>query len=277
VNHLYNTTHRLRSLNDREYTEAERLARISGVPLDICPTCGGREEVLEGSGGIRSFVSRTYRFRGEEHDCNCQEQIALRARYLLAGIGEQYMRLNWDDFDGTDAARKWVSTYDEKWKSFKKNGMGLEFGGSQLGVGKTFAATTVGKNLIKQGQKVFFIPFIKMVTAFESEDKEDLERQMRETTFLILDEIRPATSERQYNLYADKFEVLIRFRTDMNLPTIITTNLTEHEITREYPRVYSLLAAKQVRVEMSGEDRRKEQIGLENLELTLNDEVRPIT
>jgi DNA replication protein DnaC len=270
-------SYKLRFLNDREYSEAERLARLSGVPLDICPTCGGREEEIPGSDGVKTFQSRTYRFRGEEHQCNCQAQIALRARYLLANIGDQYMRLDWDDFDGSEDAKNMVPHYIANWQAYQRNGMGLEFGGASLGVGKTFAATTIGKGLIKQGQRVFFIPFIEMVSAFESEDKNDLERKMRETTFLILDEILPARSERQRDFYATKFEALIRFRTNFNLPTITTTNLSETDIAEEYSRTYSLLQAKQGRIDMSGVDKRMGQIRVENMELVMNNEVRPIT
>lgn len=269
--------YKLRFLNDREYAEAERLARLSGVSLDVCPTCGGREEEIPGSDGVRAFVSRKYNFRGEEHDCNCQAQIALRARYLLANIGDQYMRLDWADFDGATEAQQMVPHYIEKWQAYQRNGMGLEFGGASLGVGKTFAATTIGKGLIKHGQRVFFIPFVEMVSAFESEDKNDLERKMRETTFLILDEILPARSERQRDFYATKFEALIRFRTNFNLPTITTTNLSEQEIAEEYPRTYSLLQAKQGRIDMSGIDKRMGQIRIENMDLVMNNEVRPIT
>jgi DNA replication protein DnaC len=269
--------YKLRLLNDREYSEAERLARLSGVALDICPTCGGREEEIPGSGGVRAFASRAYKFRGEEHECNCQVQMALRARYLLANIGDQYMRLDWADFDGSQEAQKWVPYYIGHWKSFKQNGMGMEFGGESLGVGKTFAATTIGKGLIREGQRVFFIPFIEMVSSFESDDATELDRKMRETTFLILDEILPAKSERQRDFFADKFEALIRFRTNFNLPTIITTNLGEEQIAEDYPRTYSLLQAKQIRVDMSGSDKRMGQIRQENMDLVLNDEVRPIT
>lgn len=267
----------MRTLNDREYNEAERLARMGGVPLDVCPTCGSRETEIPGSGGVKEFINGTYRYRGEERDCDCQAQIALRARYLIGNIGDQYMRLDWNDFNGSDHAATMVPTYIEKWKSFLVNGMGLEFGGPDLGVGKTFAATTIGKELIKLGQRVYFIPFVEMVSAFESEKGDEIEKRMRETTFLILDEILPAKSDRQREFYSTKLEALIRHRTNFNLPTITTTNMTEEELHREYPRTYSLMQAKQIRVDMSGVDRRSGQIAEENLELVLADEVRPIT
>jgi DNA replication protein DnaC len=268
---------KLRRLSDPEYVEAERMARASGKSLDVCPTCKGREEEIPGSGGEKRFVSRTYRLWGEEYPCHCQGQIALFARYLVANIGEQYMRLNWADYTGSQEVRENVAMYLDKWQDFKVHGMGVEFGGKGLGVGKTFGATHIGKELIKRGQKVFFVPFVEMVSAFEKDNAEELEARMRDTTYLILDELLPPFSDRQHQFYAFRLEALIRHRTNHNLPTIITTNLTVDELLTHYPRTYSLLAAKQLRIDMTGEDARKGRVAEENLELVANGEVRPIT
>lgn len=267
----------LRTLTDQEYNQVERLSRMSSVSMDVCPTCGARETEIPGSGGVKEFKTGSYRYRGLTYPCDCHAQMALRARYLLANIGDQYMRLDWKDFDGTEDAQYWVATYLQKWQSFKLNGMGLEFGGPDIGTGKTFAATTVGKELVKLGQRVYFIPFIEMVDAFQSDNGKEIERRMRETTFLILDEILPPVSERQRDFYETKLEALVRYRTNFNLPIISTTNLPEENLSVAYPRTYSLLQAKQIRVDMSGTDRRMGQIRLENIELAQHDEVRPIT
>lgn len=268
---------RLRRLTDPEYTKAESLARMSGVPLDQCPTCGGKEQEIPGSAGVMEFRSGTYRYRGEEHFCDCQAQMALRARYLLANIGDQYMRLDWADYDGPDRVRRDVANYLDQWQDFKINGMGLEFGGKGLGIGKTFGATYVGKELVKRGQKVYFIPFVDVISAYQRDDHQALEDTLRGVTYLILDELLPPYSEAQHALYAFKLEALIRHRTNFNLPTIITTNLSRDELDDYYPRTYSLLEAKQMRIDMSGVDARRNRIAEENLELAANGEVRPIT
>lgn len=268
---------RLKALNDRDYSTAERLARHSGVPLDQCPTCGAKDEEIPGSQGVKIFTNGVYKFRGEEHFCECQAQMALRARYLVANIGAQYMTLDWADYEGPQEIKDSVALYLDKWKNFKHQGMGVEFGGAGLGTGKTFGATYIGKELIKRGQKVFFVPFIEVVSAFQMNDGGALERRMLETTYLILDELLPATSGAQHDLYAHRLEALIRHRTNHNLPTILTTNLTEKQLHDHYPRTYSLLEAKQLRIDMSGADARKNKMGRENLELAANDEVRPIT
>lgn len=268
---------KLKRLTDPEYDEAIKLARMSGVPLDVCPTCGGHEEEIPGSGGVKVFVEGVYKFRGEEHFCNCQAQMALRARYLIANIGDQYMRLDWADYDRSDVVRRDVAQYVDNWQDFKVNGMGLEFGGKGLGVGKTFGATYVGKEMIKRGQRVYFIPFVDVVAAFQREDYMRLEDKLRSITYLILDELLPPWSDAQHALYAHKLEGLIRHRTNFNLPTIITTNLEKAELDEYYPRTYSLLEAKQLRIDMSGTDARRNVIAEENIELAANKEIRPIT
>jgi len=268
---------RLKRLSDPDYTRAESLAQMSGIPLDVCPTCGGKEEVIPDSGGVMDFKCGTFWYMGEENFCDCQAQIALRARYLLANIGEQYMRLDWSGYIGPDEVKESVGLYLARWQDFRINGMGLEFGGKGLGVGKTFAATHIGKEMVKRGQNVFFIPFVEMISAYQSDNVRELEERIRTTTYVILDELLPPQSDRQNQFYATRLEAVIRHRTNYNLPTIITTNLDQNELHKFYPRTYSLLAAKQLRIDMSGEDARVGKIAEQNLELVANGEVRPIT
>jgi DNA replication protein DnaC len=201
----------------------------------------------------------------------------LRKHYLLANIPDQYMRLDWDrDFAGDSNATDAVTLYLTKWPQFKLNGMGVEFASTGLGVGKTFAATHIGKELVKKREDVFFLPFNQMLHAMRYEDKDILTR-LDEVNVLILDEIQPAPNEQLRLIMADRFESIVRNRTNYNGVTIMTTNMTESEVETHYPRVYSLLRAKQLRVEMSGADARRSIIAEQNLELILNNETRPIS
>lgn len=264
----------LRRLNDAEFEYAEGLARTFGTPISKCPTCGIKQD-----DDPEAEVEPTFKFRGEVHECNCRVQIALYMRYLIAGIPDEYMRLDWDrDYTGDGSAKVFVNDYLEHWQGYRKQGFGAEFGGPQMGIGKTFAATHIGKTLIKQGQRVYFTPFIEMVAAFEKENGEELEQRIRMTPFVILDDIMEPHSERQKHFYHSRFEAIIRHRTNYSLPTIITTNLRENQLDNYYPRTYSLLSAKQIRIDMDGEDvRRSGKLQTENVELVWNGEVRPIT
>jgi DNA replication protein DnaC len=267
----------LRRLPNSEFEEAERLAKLSGIPLDQCPTC--LAEPIQIEPGVYGFENGTYRFRGEEHECDCDTQMALRKHYLLANIGDQYMRLDWRDYDGAQSVRDAVALYLDNWPSFKLNGMGVEFSSSNLGVGKTFAATHIGKELIKRGELVYFKPFLEIISLYEKDPdyRHREENHLRDTTVLILDEVVPPISSAQGQLFATKFEELIRHRTNFNRVTIMTTNLAPEKLLDSYPRTYSLLEAKQMRIEMAGSDARQGKIAWENVELAANSEVRPIT
>lgn len=187
------------------------------------------------------------------------------------------MRLDLErDFQGDPEAKKGVNLFLSKWPSFKINGMGVEFIGKGLGIGKTFAATAIGKELVKRREDVFFIPFNQMLHAMRYEDDEILER-LDSVNVLILDEVQPPPNEQLRSVMANHFESIIRNRTNYNGVTIITTNMTEEELHKEYPRVYSLLSAKQYRVALNGEDARQNLTATRNLELILNDEQPPIT
>jgi len=267
---------KFRRLSDSEYDEVQSKARMSGVSLEKCPTCKAKKYEVEP--GIMVWPEDcTYKYKNESHKCDCKTQMALRRQYLLAGIPDQYMRLDWNDFTGSEEVINAVNGYIAIWEPLKDNGLGIEFGGKGLGIGKTFAATHIGKELIKYGQKTFFIPFVEMVSAFNKPNADELETRLRETTFLVLDEILPPVSERQADLFSTRYEAIIRHRTNYNLPTIITTNLTEDDLYANYPRTYSLLAAKQIRIDMGGEDARVSRLGNENFEMALNGEVRPLT
>jgi DNA replication protein DnaC len=268
---------RLPRLTNDEYDYVEAVARKSGIPLSVCPTCGAKRiSVDEDNHG---WENGTYLLDGVEYPCDCQAQIELRKHYYLANIGDQYQRLSWDEFYGSADAKDAVNLYLDAWDSAKLNGMGLEFNSPQLGTGKTFCATYVGRELIKRREKVYFMPFLEVIGLLSRglDYRNSQEDRLRDTTVLILDEVVPAISTAQRQLFGTKFEELIRHRTNYNRPTIMTTNLRPKQLREEYPRSYSLLEAKQIRVEMSGDDARQGDRGLRNIELLKNGEVEPIT
>lgn len=264
-------------MTNADYDHVVTLARKSGIPISQCPTCLATK--IEVADGVHGWENGTYRYHGEEHPCDCDTQKTLRMHYLLANIGDQYQRLDWNDFQGSADVKDAVSLFLDKWNAFKLNGMGLEFSSANLGVGKTFAATHVGKELVKRGEAVYFIPFLEVINLYsrDADFRNAQEKRLRDTTVLILDEVVPSVSVAQNQLFATKFEELIRHRTNFNRVTVMTTNLGPDKLHEEYPRTYSLLEAKQVRVEMGGEDARQTFIARENIELIANDEVRPIT
>lgn len=259
-------------LSDGDY---DRLSLSVSIPLDECPTC--RAKKIEVAPHIYGWENGTYTLDGIEYDCDCDTQILLRKHYLKANIGDQYQRLNWDDYDGDDNLKKNVALYLDKWEGMRMLGMGLTLKGP-LGSGKTFAATHVGKELVKRGIDVYFISFDDVISAYQKSNAEEIDRKLRQTGFLILDELIPHTSGAQSSYFQREFESVIRHRTNFNLPTIITTNMSEDDLLEKYPRSYSLLAAKQLPIDVAQiTDARREKIGQRNLRLVTTDEMAPIT
>lgn len=262
-------------MSNRQFEQVNKLVHQAGKKLDECPTC--RSRMIEVAPGVEGRDRGTYKFRDVEYPCDCETQIALYRHYLLAGIGDQYMRLNWAEFTGTEETRETVGLFLENWENFKQHGMGLEFSSPNQGVGKTFAATHIARELVKFGERVKFVTFLDVMSGYQREDAEAFDDELRNTTWLVLDEVRPPWTGAMGNLFSNSFEALIRHRQNFNRPVIMTTNLIPDELREHYERTYSLLAAKQVRVEMSGEDVRQTKLDLENFELVLNGEIRPIT
>lgn len=268
---------RLPRLTNAQYEYVAKVCRDSGVPINQCPTCLAKP--IEVEEGIYGFENGTFKYRGEIFDCDCQRQMDLRIHYILANIGTQFQRLNWDDFTGSQEVRDFVAEYLANWESFKLNGMGVEFSSPNLGTGKTFSATHIGKELVKRGESVYCMDFRDVIHLLNESDEIRMatEGRLRDCTVLILDEIVEAISYAQGELFAVRFEELIRYRTNFNRVNIITTNLTPQDLSEAYPRTYSLLAAKNMRLILEGEDQRQGAIKMDNWELALNGEVRPIT
>jgi hypothetical protein len=266
---------RLPRLTDEQFLLANKLVRNSGISPGTCPTCGSKEFSVTPDHFGRE--DGTYMYLGEEWECDCQTQILLNRHYLLANIPDQFQRLNWVEFRGSVDIVNSVDEYIIKWPSMKVNGMGVEFSAVNQGVGKTFAATHIAKELVRIGEKVYFIPFRNLVSALASGQERELTDKLKNVTVLVLDEVVPAITDLQHSLFAELFEEIIRDRTNFNRVTIMTTNMTTKDLRTEYPRTYSLLEAKQIRLEMGGEDARQTFIAQENLELAFNEEVRPIT
>lgn len=269
---------KLPRLNNEQFDQVNDIAKTLGIPLDQCPTCLAKPfEIQE---GVWGFANGFYRYQDLPRDCDCELQIQLRKHYILAGIPDQYMRLVWPNFRaGNEDMKNKVGTYLEKWESFKLHGMGFEFSSPRLGVGKTFAATYIGKELVKRGESVYFIPFLEVVSALSRSHPrwEQVERRLYDSTVLILDEVVPPTTAPQAALFSGKLEELVRNRTNYNRINILTTNMPADEMEATYPRAYSVLAAKQIRVVLEGVDARQQHIADENLEMAMNGEIREIS
>jgi hypothetical protein len=264
-------------MTNAQYDYVLSLARTRNINLNRCPTC--RQERTEVAPGVWIWDDSTYRLYGKDHPCDCKWQDTLRRHYMLANIPMAYWSLGPDDWWGDPQALIAAQEYLYNWEDNKWVGLGIDFYSPRMGVGKTMLSTIIAKALINAGEKVYFTSFRDAVSALVNDlpDAADTMTRLRETPVLILDEVGAGWSENMRALYADKLEDLVRFRTSGCAVTIMTTNMTPDELNDEYSRCFSLLAAKQTRVHVSGDDvRMKGEAKMMDEELAKNKETRPI-
>lgn len=207
-----------------------------------------------------------YRYKSKTYECKDDDYghiiMRLARLYWLCNIPLQYQQLLWDEWpDNTKEyrdARETIDKYVSNFDGLRLNGVGLTFYG-ELGLGKTWGASSVLKSLVKQGVDGWFTTFSDVKSYHEIEDysrKEYFISRIRESSILVLDEVKKPWSDASRRFFSDRLEELIRPRTNANLPTIITTNMTMEEIESVYPRIFSLLMMKNIEVPLIGTDAR---------------------
>lgn len=231
----------------------------------ICPTCNG---------------TQSYRYRGEEHSCDCRRQIELHKHYLHANIGLFYQRLDWVDYQGDLEALKVTETWLDNEEKMRQNGIGLMYLG-EFGVGKTLLSILLSKELIKMGKKVFFATFSEMIEMFtkswvSDSARAEFEQKVVESEVFVLDDVGKEFRAKN-NLVESTFDHVLRSRAVDARPTILTSNMSDGEISEGYGgAIFSLLSERAVVIEARGEDfrpRSRERM----LQEVLQSEVRPIS
>lgn len=253
---------RQRKIDDTTY---DRITTLYPVAVS-CPTCGGRGK---------------YNLDLLPNECDCEVQKLLQKHYFAANIGREYHDICLKDFSGSDT-NSVVPVTQEYISNFENNfhyGLGLTFSGP-VGTGKTFAMTCVLKELIKQGVDVYFITFEELINVWgkswhDDDAKRLLEQRLKTASVLGLDELR--TDPRNAGGFlANGLDSVIRHRTSNLLPTLVTTNMNREAELDQFGKVYSLLSAKNTRVETHGHDRRMREVRNRNFELNQRGERRPI-
>lgn len=254
-------------LTDDRYA---RLIRNFPYRTDRCPTCGN---------------AKTYRLNGEDLTCECESQKSLARLYYSANIPRRYHQLDGHDFDQKyrEQNRESVEAVDKYLLDLKYNyhyGLGLAFFGP-LGTGKTLMATHILKAVLRAGYSGYFIQFKDLFHAWASswkdeESKEEVETYMKRADFLVLDELSTdRRNETSPGFLTDGLEAVTRHRYNNNLPTILTTNMTEDQISKEFTRPYSVISGVTNWLLLNGSDYRP--VSLKNAEyLVDHQEILPV-
>lgn len=197
-----------------------------------CSICGDRGIILEGDTAI---------------PCSCMEQRRLFNSFKYARLSRDLIGCRFDSFDldyynsGPSAkehslkAQKAIKAAQEFCHNVIDNPheIGLLFSGS-VGSGKTFLAAAIANVLIEQQTKLLFLVVPDLLdelrATFDSKSETsefDLLDIARTIPVLILDDLgaHNYTDWTRNRLYS-----ILNYRTNEQLPTIITTNLSFDEI-----------------------------------------------
>ena len=154
-----------------------------------------------------------------------------------------------------------VMRYANKWEEMLKRNIGLLLWGN-TGTGKTFAAGCVANELISKGVPVLMTSFPKLlmgITGQAWESKEDYIKSLSAYKLLIIDDLGV---ERESSFAMEQVYNVIDDRYKLNLPLIITTNLTIDEIRNakniDCQRIYDRILEMCIPINFAGESKRKQ-------------------
>ena len=207
--------------------------------------------------------------------CTCANEEYMRRQKELnadrissrqeVAFGDSQMK-NWT-FGKDDQAESHISrqmrNYSERFATkFLPDGKGILLFGS-VGTGKSFYAACVGNEVIRQGYSVRMTNFTKIANALNDKKtgKEEYLHKLNDCNLLIIDDM---DIERDSDYMREIVYNVINDRYQSGKPIFVTTNLTSHQL-KENPdqnkaRVYSRLMEMCMAIEVTGRDRRYQEM-----------------
>lgn len=221
--------------------------------LTGCPTCGKNR----GPG-----VDGTIRWKGEEWECDCLDQLQRAKHYYVAGIGDMLQRIHYDDWTRDRSLLDSIDAYRSNAEHFIRSGIGIVAYGPP-GTGKTILLVLLLKDLIRDvGIRAYYTTFGQMVSMFtagwhDSSARERYKRKVMLSQVLMIDDISAEYSE--YQFARIEIDNLLRFRVQQGMPTFVTTNMSTPEFERLYTvRTMDLLVERCVEMRFEGSSYRQE-------------------
>lgn len=165
-------------------------------------------------------------------------------------------------FTNDDGMRPELTTamkrYAEQFKQYLADGMGLLLHGP-VGTGKTFFAACVANAVIDQGYRVRMTKFEQIEKSlWDAEQKSQYLQDLLRYDLLVLDDLG---TERKSEYMQEVVFNVIDGRYRAGLPVIVTTNLTQAELTQTdeigYGRIYDRILERCLPVKVDGQSRRR--------------------
>lgn len=246
-------------LEDGDYYDSEDFV--------VCGKCNTRKQIeIDWPGGGKRKVSTMCKCRKDEYEqqeAELQQKTFARKMESLRKDGitdPKYLQFN---FKNDDMQNKKISdvcrNYVAKWDEMKSENMGVLFTGT-VGTGKSFFACCIANALVGKLMPVCVTNFPRILNKLQGlgDDRQAFIDKLQRYQLLVIDDLGV---ERDTSYSAEQIFNVIDARSRSNLPTIITTNLTLHEMetttNMQYRRIYDrVLEMCPIRLVMEGESRR---------------------
>jgi DNA replication protein DnaC len=173
--------------------------------------------------------------------------------FMFSGVGLNYQRIGWLDVDAerdaTDQVIKWMA--GSEWNV--RNGVGLILHGS-MGTGKTMLSNLVLKAMLAEGYEGYQTTLANMIDLHtagwngKNEEKSWYYRRVKNVDVLVIDDVGREVRQQRMVDTADgrvmkshaspvvqvALEDVLRHRTTISRPTILTMNLSLREFREKY-------------------------------------------
>ncbi len=233
----------------------------SDLTCRTCNKCGTpKEYVLNVLGQVKKVPiackceSEEYVKRNEKAEqLNKLKRLESLKRYsLMDAMFQKCTFENWKMDENNKVWYRLGKKYCEEWKSMKRDNVGMLLHGA-TGTGKSYLSFCIANELLKQGVPVIATSSINLInkvyesySSYGDEGEVDIINQFKNASLVVLDDLgaehEGRTGKEKQIIYS-----LIDDRIRLQLPIIITTNLTPEQlkkkltgadgVTRTYDRI----------------------------------------
>lgn len=205
-----------------------------------------------------------------------QEQIRI-SRLKANGLQDAFLReFTFANDTGINPEMQKAHSYVAHWAEMKATATGLLVWGS-VGTGKSFFAGCIANALLDRGIPVLMTNFARILNALNGMYAEDRNRyidSLNQYSLLIIDDLG---AERGTEYALEQVFNIVDARLRSNLPMIVTTNLTLHELKHPvdlaHERIYSRVLERCIPLKINNQNIRqlKAQVNFARTKLLLSE------
>lgn len=171
-------------------------------------------------------------------ECDCLKSILFEYELLCSNIPERYRRVKFEHFqEKDDPGFQYIKKYCGKLDNARKKGIGVHLYTKKAGTGKTFLASCILIEAMRQGYSTWFTSLEQLIEdiklGFTDKQKRDItEWAMFKADFLLIDEV----AKFQKTDWRDgKINDMIQRRVNQKLPILTTENLSLEQLSEKFP------------------------------------------